>query len=84
MGRILEFCDASVDFESFRQVLCALWAHLVVKKTVIGARNRQGYLAADAKCACTMHGSSLERLGCCIQADQAGNHECRGDAQTLV
>jgi hypothetical protein len=31
-----------------------------------------------------MHGNSLERLGCCIQAYQAGNHDCRGDTQTLA
>jgi hypothetical protein len=31
-----------------------------------------------------VHGSSLERLGCCIQADQDGNHDSRGDTQILV
>ena len=31
-----------------------------------------------------MHVSTLERLGCCIRADQTGNHDNRSNAQTLV
>ena len=31
-----------------------------------------------------MHVSTLERLSCCIRADQTGNHDSRGNAQTLV
>ena len=36
IGSTLEICDASVDFESFRKVLCTLWPHSVVVQTVKG------------------------------------------------
>ena len=42
-------------------------------------RQRAQTLNAHMRCGCT-----LECLCCCVGADQAGNHDSRGNAQTLA
>ena len=48
----------------------------------LSALTRQGVLTLSVCVRCMRN--SLERFGCCIRAHQAGNHDCRGNTQTLV
>ena len=64
LGSLLDAHECRVDFEHVRKVLGALRSEFVIVDT-----EHNGDLAlwgADTKCVCTMHGNSLERLGCCI------------------
>ena len=78
LGSLLDAHECCVDFEHVRKVLAAHRSEVVAANTE--NNGKLALMGADAKCASMMHVSTLERLGCCIRADQTGNHDSRGNA----